>query len=181
MKFTTEYIVNLQAGKLPFYRTCAICLMSIIRSQYNAHMQAVHGYELLEVTMHPLDELASRCYHDNKKKGFWEAPTTMQECKEKNGDAVLDVFVLSKPQYVNLKKMEKVMLIVTELSEGVEGIRKDLPSDKIAGFTSEEEEMADALIRILDYAGGFNLRLGAAFEAKLAYNASREYKHGKKF
>lgn len=76
-------------------------------------------------------------------------------------------------------KGEKYMLMVTELGEGFEGVRKPGPSDKIPSFTIEEEELADTLIRIFDYAGHFNLRLGLAFLAKLEYNLSRPFKHGK--
>jgi NTP pyrophosphatase (non-canonical NTP hydrolase) len=36
-----------------------------------------------------------------------------------------------------------------------------------------EVELADAIIRILDYAGGFGYDLQGAFEEKIAYNARR--------
>lgn len=68
---------------------------------------------------------------------------------------------------------EALMLIVTEVSEAMEGWRKGLASDKIEGFTALEEELADALIRICDFAGGYELRLAEAVAAKLRYNATR--------
>jgi len=37
-----------------------------------------------------------------------------------------------------------------------------------------EVELADALIRIFDYAGEYNLDLGGAFIEKLEYNRTRE-------
>lgn len=70
-------------------------------------------------------------------------------------------------------KSEFLMLIVSELAEVMEGVRKSLPSDKLPGFTSEEEEMADTLIRCFDYCGGYGLRIGEAFVAKLHYNLHR--------
>jgi len=76
-----------------------------------------------------------------------------------------------KPRERNVGEM--IALIHSELSEALEGARKGLPSEKIAGFSNEEEEMADALIRIADYAGTRNLRLAQAYVAKLAYNAQR--------
>lgn len=68
---------------------------------------------------------------------------------------------------------EKIALMHSELSETLEGVRKGGQSTHIDGFTVEEEELADALIRICDYAGARRLRLGAAADAKMAYNMVR--------
>jgi NTP pyrophosphatase (non-canonical NTP hydrolase) len=54
---------------------------------------------------------------------------------------------------------ELLMLTVTELAEAVEGERKDLMDDKLPHRKMAEVEMADAYIRILDLAGGFNEKL----------------------
>jgi len=50
---------------------------------------------------------------------------------------------------------ELLMLVITELAEAVEGIRKNLMDDKLPHRRMEEVEMADAVIRLLDFAGGF--------------------------
>lgn len=68
---------------------------------------------------------------------------------------------------------EKLMLIVSELAEAMEGHRKNLMDDKLPHRPMLEVELADALIRIFDLAGGLGLDLGGAFEEKLAYNATR--------
>lgn len=60
---------------------------------------------------------------------------------------------------VKRNKEELIMLVVTELSEAVEGIRRNLMDDKLPHRRMEEVEMADAYIRLMDYAGGFNLEL----------------------
>ena len=75
------------------------------------------------------------------------------------------------------------MLIVTEIAEAVEALRNGDPeSVKIPGFTHAEEEMADAVIRIFDFAGRHGFNLGKAILAKHQYNLTRSYKHGgKKF
>ena len=74
-----------------------------------------------------------------------------------------------------------MMLIVSELSELLEELRVGgRESAKIDGFTSEEEELADAVIRILDFAGRKGYRLGSAILAKHAYNLTRPHKHGGK-
>ena len=64
-------------------------------------------------------------------------------------------------------------LIHSEVTEAFEGMRTNSMSDKLPWYTSEEEELADALIRIFDYAGSKNLNLAGAFYDKLRYNQIR--------
>lgn len=68
---------------------------------------------------------------------------------------------------------EKLMLIVSEIAEAMEGDRKALMDDKLPHRPMREVELADALIRILDLAGFLEMDLGGAFEEKLAYNDTR--------
>jgi NTP pyrophosphatase (non-canonical NTP hydrolase) len=76
---------------------------------------------------------------------------------------------------------EVLMLVVTELAEAMEAYRSgDTGSDKIQGFSKVEEELADAIIRILDFAGGHDLNIEGALAAKMEYNESRPYRHGGK-
>jgi len=94
-----------------------------------------------------------------------------------------------------------LMLTVSELSEAMEADRKgqwlgnpELLSGKklldveitsgeyrrtVKGFV--EEEIADAIIRLLDIAGVHNIDLDWHVAAKMAYNEKRPYKHGKKY
>ena len=74
---------------------------------------------------------------------------------------------------LNRNKGELLMLIVSEVSEAMEGERKNLPDDKLPHRKMAEVELADALIRIFDYAGGFGYDLQGAFEEKMAFNATR--------
>lgn len=86
-------------------------------------------------------------------------------------------------------KGELLCLIHSEISEAMEGERKDLMDDKLPHRRSAEVELADALIRIFDYAGGFGYDLEGAFWDKMQYNANRrDHSHearresgGKKF
>jgi NTP pyrophosphatase (non-canonical NTP hydrolase) len=119
------------------------------------------------MSINVLDQFALDCHELAKSKGFWEIP---QDFKVAGG---------VHPQYEILKKMEKLALVTSEVGEAVEGIRKPGNSTHTPQFTLEEEEMADILIRVFDYCGGFNLRIGAAFTAKMEYNFTRAYKHGK--
>lgn len=77
---------------------------------------------------------------------------------------------------------EIIALMHSELSEALEYDRKgNGQSDHIPEFTGVEEELADVVIRIFDYCGRKNLRLGEAVIAKMKFNESRPYKHGKKY
>lgn len=71
-------------------------------------------------------------------------------------------------------KGELLCLIHSEVSECMEGERKDLNDDKLTHRKMAEVELADALIRILDYAEGFGYDVGAAAIEKLQYNETRE-------
>lgn len=70
-------------------------------------------------------------------------------------------------------KGEMLCLIHSEISEAMEGVRKNKTDDHLKHRGAEEVELADAIIRILDYAGGFGLDVGGALAEKLAYNAAR--------
>ncbi|HSH42545.1 MAG TPA: hypothetical protein VK973_10530 [Arenicellales bacterium] len=70
-------------------------------------------------------------------------------------------------------KGELLCLIHSEISEAMEAERKGLMDDKLPHRPGAEVELADALIRICDYAGGFGYDLAGAVAEKLEYNANR--------
>jgi NTP pyrophosphatase (non-canonical NTP hydrolase) len=87
---------------------------------------------------------------------------------------------------------EMIALIHAEASEMLEAMRDNGgsccigeggkgESSKLPGFSTVEEEAADLVIRLMDFAGGHGLRVGEAISAKLAYNLTRPHKHGKAF
>ncbi len=67
-----------------------------------------------------------------------------------------------------------LLLIISEVIEAAEGVRKGLKDDKLPHRDMLEVEMADAIIRIMDLGAGLNMDLAGAIVEKLAYNANRE-------
>ena len=68
---------------------------------------------------------------------------------------------------------EMLMLVVSEISEAMEGHRKSLMDDHLPNRPMVEVELADALIRILDISAGLGLDLGGAYVQKMEYNRTR--------
>lgn len=102
-----------------------------------------------------LNEFAKEVYEGNIKAGWWKVdPTT--------GDIA--------PRNIG----ELLMLVVSEVSEGMEGARKNLMDDKLPHRKMLEVELADAVIRIADIAGHYGFDLDGAIAEKREFNANRE-------
>lgn len=82
---------------------------------------------------------------------------------------------------VEATKGDRIALIHSEASELLEWTRQPGPvqSGHIDAL-GETEELADIVIRAVDYANVYGLHLGPAVLAKLDYNATRGYRHGGK-
>jgi NTP pyrophosphatase (non-canonical NTP hydrolase) len=102
----------------------------------------------------PLNELAAVIYDGNRQKGFWDENRTLPHC---------------------------VALIMTELAEAIEADTKNLQDDKLPQYHGVHVELGDAFIRLFDLIGRLGIDIAAIVDAKLAYNATRPYKHGKKY
>ena len=66
-----------------------------------------------------------------------------------------------------------IALCHSELSEALEGARKDLMDDHLKERKMLEVELADCIIRILDMAGLYFLDVAGAIADKHLYNANR--------
>lgn len=106
-----------------------------------------------------IEELVERAYGNSQAHGFWDDTP--------------------RPEVPVETRASKIALMHSELSEMLEGVRKPAQDSHCPEFTSEEVELADLLIRAADYAGARNLRIVEAILAKMKFNESRPYKHGK--
>lgn len=79
---------------------------------------------------------------------------------------------------------EVIALCHSELSEALEADRKGEPLiwlDSNGKPDGKAIEMADCIIRILDWCGRENVDIEKAISIKHEYNKTRPYKHGKKY
>ena len=101
-----------------------------------------------------INQLSKEIHEDNIKAGWWTDLNTGLKLERNLG--------------------ELLCLVHSEVSEAMEGYRKNLMDDKLPHGKMFEVELADTLIRIFDIAGAYNLDLGGAMEEKRNYNKNRE-------
>lgn len=125
------------------------------------------------------NELAQDINRTAIEKGWWDRPKWVQEACELLPPELVDKVM----EATDRNDGEILALIHSEVSECLEGLRhQNPPDDKLPQFNSVEVELADVIIRIMDYAKVRGFRVAEAVVAKAEYNTSRAYKHGgKKF
>lgn len=108
--------------------------------------------------------LADMCHAASHAAGWWNDPKTGMDLRQEVRDGT---------RFGKALVAEKLVLIHSEVSEAMEGARKNLPDDKLPHRPMIEVELADAIIRIGDLAGALGLDLGGAIAEKMAFNAVR--------
>lgn len=126
-----------------------------------------------------INDLSKSIYEHNSGVGWWDALDLKRglldrilkndNLSEDTKSEVLDSINTS----INLIKTQKLALIHSEISEALEGLRKDLKDDHLPQYDMFAVELADALIRILDMAGAFNIPIGNIMMEKWEYNTKR--------
>lgn len=115
-----------------------------------------------------LYELQEEIHQSNVAAGWWIDLTSTQ------GSTNLVEQARTGTRLGKAVVAEKLCLVHSEVSEAMEGARKNLMDDKLPHRKMIEVELADAVIRILDLGGALGLNIGAAIQEKRQYNAVRE-------
>ena len=131
-----------------------------------------------------------------------QAMASISELQDICGTAARDKgFHDDRPYSTNLPALRdwqgnKLMLIVSEVAEAQDELRKGHPADltyhpnrefddkgtlKLNKPEGVPSELADVVIRVLDFCYTEGIDLESIITEKLAYNATREHKHGRKF
>ena len=102
--------------------------------------------------------LTDACYGGSKASGWHNDPKTGEPRTDEQNKTLFPT---------------RIALCHSELSEALEGDRKNLMDDHLPHRPMAEVELADTVIRIFDLAGAMGYDLGGASFEKLAYNAKR--------
>ena len=126
--------------------------------------------------------LSSACFANAKSKGFYDTLGRIQDILE--GSAAEGYISLEEAAKLNTElltiwRLSRIALIMSELGEAVEAVRKPALTGHIEGLSLFDEEMADVIIRMADFAGSEEIDMNRAVALKMEFNSKRERMHGK--
>jgi NTP pyrophosphatase (non-canonical NTP hydrolase) len=122
--------------------------------------------------MKTLNKLRDEIHENAKNKGFWdnqrETGTLLMLCVSELAEAME---ADRNGLYADLELIEKDKEEFIDFKWSFENSIKD----------TFEDELADAISRILDLCGAHGIDIEKHIELKMKYNATREKMHGKKY
>jgi NTP pyrophosphatase (non-canonical NTP hydrolase) len=130
-----------------------------------------------------LNKLAKEIHENAKNKGFYDKKVEIPESLcliHSEVSEALEAVRVSK-----FSKMKETDFYYTEKNK-FESLAKESQKKTIDIFVDKckntfEDELADVIIRVLDLCGSRNIDIESHIKAKMMYNSTREYKHGKLF
>lgn len=121
--------------------------------------------------MPTIQEYAEEIHQNARNKGFYDQIEELV--------AHPNLTLKQKGFIEYLWRASRLMLVVSELSEGLEGLRKGNMSGE-PGSGGYAEEITDAGIRLLDSFKFDGLNAEALMRSKMDFNAKRAHMHGNK-
>lgn len=130
--------------------------------------------------MTQIKELMTQIHKNNVEKGFWD---------DKETKNLGEMLMLVNSELVEALEADRINFYVDRKQFDFEYDFVDAYEDSGAFFfafennvkNSFEDEIADAVIRLFDISKGLGIDLEWHIKAKMAYNALRPHKHGKKY
>ena len=117
------------------------------------YLTEISDPKITEPVVEHFRDLQQLCHGIAVESGWWTDPKTGFNAARNEG--------------------ELICLMHSELSEAMEGLRKDLMDEHLPDRKSCEVELADCIIRILDFAEAKGYDLGDAIIDKIQYNTRR--------
>lgn len=146
-KYVTVGQMNALVGEFRKATPREILSIGEIKMTYTLHLSRIA--EAAQI-------LQEQCHGAANAAGWWVNPKTGVDIRDNK-----------------MSFDQKLLLVHSELSEAMEGNRKNLMDDKLPHRAMREVELADAVIRIFDMAGGFGMDLAGAIAEKMTFNAVR--------
>jgi NTP pyrophosphatase (non-canonical NTP hydrolase) len=121
-----------------------------------------------------MNELRDKIHANAKAKGFWDRPT------EFGTRLMLVASELAEALDADRNGADRARLDEVEEHMGKEDDKFIIQFQRdVRG--SIDEEIADAIIRLLDICGGYDVDIDRVVKLKMHYNSLRAHMHGKKY